>query len=354
MNNKLRWGVLGAGQIAKVFCNAMRFSKTSELKAVASTQFQRGLDLSQFSGLSPRVEQSYTDLLQSSDIDAVYIANLNHQHYPLALASLRAGKHTLIEKPITLNEKELVHLVSVAEQEKRLLMEGFMYRCHPQLDRLRSHIEKQTIGRIKVMRASFAYQATFDPQSRLFSKDFGGGALYDVGCYPTSLAIWLSNILTKEKFPHSVTDQHFEVQGRIGSTGVVEAGVMHFQLSNGTKIQLQTSIIETLPSQVILEGSEGRITLKDPWLPSSPCRFADTPLTLNTVFEPAEFIIEQWNENKPTSQVEKIEVDRDLFTYEIDHFVGSIENLSSNKIPLQDSLANIRLLEQWRSSIHAL
>ena len=148
MCQKLRWGILGTGQIAKVFCNAMRFSETSELRAVASTEAWRADKLGQFSGLSPRVEHGYENLLRSHDVDAVYIANLNHQHYPWALASLQAGKHTLVEKPITLNEDQLHHLHLVAQQNQRILMEAFMYRCHPQLDHLRSHIEKETIGKV--------------------------------------------------------------------------------------------------------------------------------------------------------------------------------------------------------------
>lgn len=351
MSNKLRWGVLGAGHIAKVFCNAMRFSKTSTLKAVASTQAQRAVELGEFSGLSPRIEYGYEHLLQSDDVDAVYIANLNHQHYPWALASLQAGKHTLVEKPIALNEYELVHLMRVADQEKKLLMEGFMYRCHPQLDHLRSHIDKQTIGEIKLVQASFGYQAVFDPQSRIFRQNVGGGALYDVGCYPTSLAIYLLNILTNETLTHQGLEQHLQVEGIIGATGVVEAGDMRFQLSNGTMIHLQTSIIEELPNQVILEGTQGRIMLKTPWLPSSPCRFSDTTLALSTVFSPAELMIETWDEKSSSLCIEQVDADRDLFTYEIDHFAESVRQCHSSKVPLKDSLANIKLIERWHREI---
>ena len=79
MSRKLRWGVLGAGQIARVFCNAMRFSASSELVAVASSEPSRAHELAHFSGLSPRVEVNYRHLLDSSDIDAVYVALLNQK-----------------------------------------------------------------------------------------------------------------------------------------------------------------------------------------------------------------------------------------------------------------------------------
>ena len=352
MNQKLRWGVLGAGQIAKVFCNAMRFSETSELRAVASTDPRRALELGQFSGLSPRVEQSYAHLLQNHDVDAIYIANLNHQHYPWALASLQAGKHTLIEKPITLNETQLNHLLHVAKQEQRLLMEAFMYRCHPQLDHLRSHIEKETIGKINMMNASFGYKAAFNPQNRLFQKAWGGGALYDVGCYPSSMAIWLSGILTKKRLPNSINTECFKAKGKVGTSGVDEEAELCFVLNDGTLIQLQTSIVRELPNQVILEGSHGRIIVKDPWLPSSSCRFADAPLALSTMFSSSELLIEQVEGDKSIFNIERIDVDRDLFTYEIDHFAEIVTQRSPSKVPLQDSLANIQLLEHWLGALH--
>ena len=352
MCQKLRWGVLGAGQIAKVFCNALRFSETSELRAVSSTDPQRALELGQFSGISPRIEHSYDSLLRSHDVDAVYIANLNHQHYPWALASLQAGKHTLVEKPITLNEEQLHHLHRVAKQEQRILMEAFMYRCHPQLDHLRNHIEKETIGKINMMSASFGYQAAFNPQNRLFQKAWGGGAIYDVGCYPSSMAIWLSGILTKNDCPQSIKVGRFDVKGRIGPSGVDEEAELCFVLDDGTLIRLQTSIVRELPNQVILEGSHGRIIVKDPWLPSSSCRFADAPLALNTVFSPSELLIEQVEGDKNIFNIERIDVDRDLFTYEIDHFAEIVAQRSPSKIPLQDSLANMQLLEHWLGALH--
>ena len=80
MNRRLCWGVMGAGQIARVFCNAMRFSKTSKLIAIASSNRHRARALGRFTGLSPRCDQNYEEILQSDDIDAVYIALLNHQH----------------------------------------------------------------------------------------------------------------------------------------------------------------------------------------------------------------------------------------------------------------------------------
>ena len=355
---RLRWGILGTGEIAHVFCNALRFSQTSCLQAIASTSAQRAWDLGNIFNC-PNTYGNYEALLRNPLVDVVYIATLNHQHAPLAIKAARAGKHILVEKPIALNVAELEEIIDAAQKAKVFLMEGFMYRCHPQMDRLRSLLEDQVIGEIYLIEASFGYYAPYDPiaPSRVYRPNWGGGALLDVGCYPISIARWIAGIIEGKSFANP---QKLSVQGSISQDGIDLHSVGILSFSNHLFAQLSTSLFLNLPNQVIIVGTKGTLRIPQPWLPSSPCRFASDPLPIDTLF-PASTLILHRPQTNALEEIITVEVDRDLFTYEIDTVARSIQELrqvpdaqSCSIMSWEDSLGNLEVIQEWQIQLNRL
>ena len=131
----LNWGVMGAGGIAYVFCNAMRFTDTGQILAVASRTKSRADRLVNDFGIS-RQYNSYEALLEDSEIDVVYIATIHPLHEEWAIKCAEAGKHILVEKPISMNYAQAAAMIEAARENDVFLMEAFMYRCHPQIQQV--------------------------------------------------------------------------------------------------------------------------------------------------------------------------------------------------------------------------
>ena len=169
----LNWGVMSAGGIAYVFCNGMRFTDSGQILAVASrTQSKMDRLVNDF-GI-PRQYNDYADLLADDDIDAIYIATIHPLHAEWAIKCAEAGKHLLVEKPISMNHAEAAAMVDAARENDVFLMEAFMYRCHPQVAKVVELIQDGTIGEVRVIRSTFSYRSNFNPQSRIFNREMGG------------------------------------------------------------------------------------------------------------------------------------------------------------------------------------
>jgi len=180
----LRWGLIGAARIAaSALVPALR-ATGSTMVAVGCRDVERGAAFAAMHGIAH--VDSYEGVLGRDDIDAVYIALPNHAHLPLTLAALAAGKHVLCEKPLALNAAEVAQMQRASAASGKLVLEAFMYRFHPQIDRLRELIATAALGRLKWLRGSFTYSLR-DMSDVRWDPALGGGALYDLGCYPLSL-----------------------------------------------------------------------------------------------------------------------------------------------------------------------
>ena len=126
-------------------------------------------------------------MLADPDIDAVYIPLPNHLHAPWTIASARAGKHVLCEKPLALTAGEAQTMVDACAEAGVLLMEAFMYRQHPSWVAVRELVASGRIGRLQAVDSWFSY-FNDDPANIRNILDDGGGALYDIGCYCVNLS----------------------------------------------------------------------------------------------------------------------------------------------------------------------
>jgi predicted dehydrogenase len=339
----LNWGVMGAGGIAYVFCNGMRFTDTGQILAVASHTQSKADRLVHDFGI-PRQYDNYEALLKDEDIDAVYIATIHPLHEEWAIKCAEAGKHLLIEKPISMNHAEAAAMVDAARANDVFLMEAFMYRCHPQIPKVVELIQDGTIGEVLVIRATFSYRSNFNPNSRIYNHKMGGGGTLDIGCYTASMARKLAGAADNKPFLHPTS---VKGNGKVGPTGVDHIAAATLKFENGIIAEIIAAVECSLGSSVSVYGSEGTITIPSPWLPSSPCRHARQPLPLDTVFPSTKIIIQKGQESSEIT----VDVDRDLFTYEADMVANHIEDRQAPAMSWDDTLSNMRLLDAWREEV---
>ncbi|MPY66040.1 Gfo/Idh/MocA family oxidoreductase [Deinococcus sp. SDU3-2] len=213
----MTWGLLGAARIARALIPAIRAAGGEvTMLGARKPDSERVQAFAREWGIG-RVG-TYADVI-ASDVGAVYNPLPNDAHLPWTLAALRAGKHALTEKPLTLNEGEAQTLADTADETGRVLLEAFAYRFQPHVARLREIVASGELGEVRAFRGAFGFPLT-NPDDFRWEAEMGGGALYDVGCYPVSLA----RLLLGE--PRAVTAQARWTSGGVdlGLSGTMDFG----------------------------------------------------------------------------------------------------------------------------------
>ena len=341
----INWGILGTGAIARVFCNGLRFSKTGRVVAAASHTPDRLHSLAADFGIA-RTYWDYEGLLLDPEVDAIYIATIHPMHAEWAVKAAQAEKHILVEKPIAMNHAQAQTMVDAAHANDVFLMEAFMYRCHPQTQRLAQLVSEGAIGRVQMIRAIFSYGAPFDPASRAYAYEMGGGGILDVGCYVASMSRLIAGAAQGKPFAEPLKVKGC---GMLGPTGVDHYAAATLQFDYGIVGEIATGVGCSMPTDVSVYGEEGRLSVPEPWLPSSPCRSAKAPLPLDTSFPPGKIVLHRYDKPEPEEIV--IPVDRDLFTYEADMVADHIAERQAPAMCWADSLGNMALLDRWRQEI---
>ena len=208
LNRKIRWGVLGYARIAREnVIPAILRSANSELYALASRDAAKLAEArARYAFATGHV--GYEALLRDPAVDAVYIPLPNAQHREWAIRAMQAGKHVLCEKPLGLNAAECREMIAAAQQYRVHLMEAFMYRYTERTARVREVIRRGVLGEIRFINASFRFLLN-RPDSIKLKPELGGGALYDIGCYPVNFIGFVAD----------------ELAGRPDSGGVQPASV---------------------------------------------------------------------------------------------------------------------------------
>lgn len=340
----INWGIIGAGGIARVFANGLRFAQTGQLHAIASQTPGKADALADLFGIEKRYE-SYADLLADDAIDAVYVSTIHPAHLEPVVMAAAAGKQILVEKPIAMNTAQAETMIDAARTNDVFLMEAFMYRCHPQIPRLVELIQEGAIGDVLVVRSTFGFHASFNPESRTFNRELGGGGILDVGCYPVSMARLVAGAAAGKPFLDPI---QFKATGVVGPTGVDHYTTATLKFENDVVAEISTAITCNLPPETVIYGSSGILTVPNPWLPSSPCRSAREALPPDTSFPPATLLLQRRGA-EPEEIV--VEVDRDLFSYEADTVGAHIADRQAPAMPWADTLGNMRALEQWLAEL---
>lgn len=181
--NQLRWGVLGTGNIVGKGGPGLRESNNGVWLGVAGRSPENSRKAAETYGV-PRAYAGYRELLDDPDIDAVYIALLNHLHKQWAMEAIEAGKHVLLEKPFALNARDAAEMVGLARERGVHVEEAFVWRPMEGHRFAREAIAGGQIGEPVYFDGNFSFQAAAG--STRLNPEWGGGALYDVGCYLVS------------------------------------------------------------------------------------------------------------------------------------------------------------------------
>ena len=228
---QVKWGVLGTANIAKgCTIPGMKLAENCELYAIAGRSMEKAEAFQSEFGFK-KAYGSYEDLLNDTEVQAVYIPLPNHLHLKWVKAALEKGKHVLCEKPLALNAKEAQEMFSAAEKNGVLLMEAYAYLHSPYIQSLKKDIADGLIGEIDYIETAFITQG-YKEDIRLH-KDMGGGAMYDLGCYCTTLILSLI-----DQSPCFVkADAEFSDLG----VDLMTAGIIRFD--NGTRAAFNVGMV---------------------------------------------------------------------------------------------------------------
>ncbi len=241
------FGIIGAGNIAHKFIEAVRMTKNADVTAVASKSLERARDWAEKEGLS-RYYDSYETLLANPDINIIYIATLSNAHYDNIKACLEAGKHVICEKPMTQTASQAQEMITLAREKQLFLMEGMWSRFLPKSLRVRRWIQEGRIGELHLMQANIGWKADKTYNKRLFYPELGGGSLYDIGIYPMELLPYYAD--------QKITQIQFLKKDY--STGVDDIVSLNLQLERCIA-NIQCSFTTKMPEDAYLYGSDGYI-----------------------------------------------------------------------------------------------
>ncbi|UCH25614.1 MAG: Gfo/Idh/MocA family oxidoreductase [Trueperaceae bacterium] len=314
--SKVRWGVLSTADIGltKVL-PAMQRGQYCDLVAISSRSLEKAQRAAQMLGI-PKAYGSYEEMLEDPEIDAVYNPLPNHLHVPWSLKAIEAGKHVLCEKPIGLSAAEGQTLIDAAKAHPELkVMEAFMYRHHPQWRRAKKLVEDGAIGELRTINSFFSYM-NVDPDNVRNMADIGGGGLMDIGCYNISLSRFIFGAEPERVIGIVEYDPTFK-------TDRLASGILDFGRGTSTF----TCSTQLSPYQrVNIYGTEGRVEIEIPFNapPDRPCRM--------------------WHQRG--DEIEEILLDTtDQYTVQGDLFSEAILQDSEVPTPIEDSVANMKVIE---------
>ncbi len=254
---KLRWGLLSTARINRAVIPPIRASARGELAAVASRDLAKAEAYANEWNI-PKAYGSYEALLAANDIDVVYLSLPNGLHAGWAIKCAEAGKHALIEKPLALTAADVDRMAEAAKRTGKVTAEAFMYRHHPQTLKAKELVESGAIGEVSLVRASFTFNLTRTADVRL-DPALGGGSLWDVGCYPISLAQYIFNGPPVEVVGWQNPD----------ATGVDGSFVGQLRYSGDKFAQFDCGLRSPFRTFVEVVGRSGTITLTQPFKPDA-------------------------------------------------------------------------------------
>jgi predicted dehydrogenase len=249
--NKIRWGIIGLGNIASQFASDLKLIDDAELSGVASRNSDKADEFAKKFNCK-KSYGSYDALFADAEIDIVYIATPHDSHAELSIKAMENGKHVLCEKPLSLSYNDAVKMIEASKQYNKFFMEAFWTRFIPSIRELLSKVKSGEIGEVKYLKADFAYYNS-ELGIRLTDKKLGGGALYDIGVYPLFLSYIMLGI-PKEIIAKSI----------YYTTGVDLQTTMILQYESAQSV-LHAGLVSASDMKATISGTKGRIDIDSPW-----------------------------------------------------------------------------------------
>jgi predicted dehydrogenase len=256
---KVRWGVVSTANINKKVIPAIRESHNGELIAVASRKLSRAKSYAAEWDI-PKSYGNYQEMLDSGEVDAVYISLPNHLHAEWSIKALEAGVHVLCEKPFAITLAEIDAMIDARKRTNRVLAEAFMYLHHPQTRLVAELIQGGRLGDISLIRSIFNFRIpetrrSLDNLDVRLVPEFGGGCLWDVGVYPISICQYVFGEPPKMVFGSQWT----------GETGVDETFCGQLFFSGNRLAQISSSFRTSYFASTEIIGTQGRLYINSPF-----------------------------------------------------------------------------------------
>ena len=324
----IKWGVIGTGHMANIFAESIQETDNAKLMAVSS-RTKKSLEIfgDRFNIKENLRFISNEEICKSEDIDAIYISTLNNTHFDLIKLCAINKKNILCEKPFCLNLIEAKELQKIIIINKVMFFEAIAYLSHPQTSVILDLVNNDEIGEIISIESTFGFKVRkIDPESRLFNKKLGGGAILDVGCYPMSfISLFLDN---ENKIVFN------EIDGEIYHTNVDIAASANITINDKIQCKIKISLKEYFKNNSIIKGTKGSMIVGFPWLPEK------------------KVFLEIHNKSRYYKSF--VHSDLSVYANQIKNVSNRFLNNNNNKIRLFDvskSLENMTYLDHWMQSI---
>lgn len=254
----IRWGVAGTGRVVANFLGDLRLLPDAVVAAVSSRDESRARVFASVHNI-PRAHGGIAALAADPAVEVVYVGGVNTSHAADARICLEHGKAVLLEKPFTVNAAEAHALANLARERGVFLMDAMWTRFFPAMEQAREWIQGGEVGFVRSIRVDIGHRVDYTPDSRIFSRDLGGGALLDLGIYAASLVSWCWD----------AKPDRVESTARFNAAGTDSACAFLLSWRDGRQATVLCALDQHLAREAVLYGEKGRIILHEPfWRPS--------------------------------------------------------------------------------------
>jgi predicted dehydrogenase len=315
---KVAWGILSTAKIGlEKVIPAMQKGDFCDVRAIASREHAHARAVAEL-GIT-RAYGSYDDLIADPDIEAIYNPLPNDLHVPLTLKAARAGKHVLCEKPFAMNAYEAAQIREVAG--KVHIMEAFMVRFHPQWLQVQESVRRGDLGDVRTIQAFFSY-FNRDAHNIRNQLNVGGGALYDIGCYPIVTGRFLFAAEPRRVIALVDRDPDFKTDRTVSAL---------LDFGNGKRLDFTVSTQSVMYQRVQVCGTQKRIEIEIPF---------NAPLG-----EATNFYVDDGSSLDGASMKTHTVPACDMYTLQCDAFSKVVRGELSLPYGVEDAICNMRVID---------
>jgi xylose dehydrogenase (NAD/NADP) len=319
MNKTIKWGILGYARIAKTaLIPAILNAENSEFYALASGDPEKRKECKELFECSV-LYNSYDELLDDPEVQAVYIPLPNSMHKEWAMKSMQKGKHVLCEKPIALNAADCLELMQASTKYGVMLMEAVMYRYTDRTQKVNEILASGEIGDVTYIQSTFRFLLN-RPNTIKVRPELGGGSLYDVGCYPVNFVGMITN-----QIPESCVSQSVLENG----VDTIFSAVLKYPNGVVAAINSGFNAFNQMNSEIV--GTKGRIDIPDTFLGN------EGTITVTTEMGSRQLQVEE----------------SDRYTLEVTDFANSILHQKKPQFSIDETYRNMKVIDMLLASINA-
>lgn len=337
-DRQLNWGILGSARVCERLLPAIVEAPNSRLVAIASRRdsaAQATLDKYAPPGLDKTTVRCYDNLqalIDDENVEAVYCPMSNHEHAVWAIKAINAGKHVLIEKPMAITVADIEAIKAAAINNQVKVMEGFMYRFHPQHERVREIIASGLIGDVLSARASYSFLMRPARMYRIANGvQDGGGAMWDIGPYAIHTLRWCMGLSEDAAHMRPIEPVAVMAHAKYNEVGadLVNSGVLDFgpdQQGRARFGHFDISFERSRKSEYEIIGTRGWVKCHSAWI------FQNDVPVISWGLEDGRYSEERY---APSNH----------FNLEIEHFSDCVLNDQQPYLTFEDAKANCRAIE---------